>query len=120
MSKKKYIILVLFGLTCFFVFVIYNNIKESNILHQDGQITEGEIIEFKHLKKSSYSLIYKYEAYGNFYQNSVPTLFFKCDDNNVSGCLGKKFNIIYSKSDPSISDIDLEKYNKYKGMHLFY
>nr|WP_299167137.1 hypothetical protein [uncultured Allomuricauda sp.] len=119
MTKKSLIVLIS-GILIFVSFVIYKNLDESNLLNKDGIVTTGEVVKFRHLKKSSYRLFYKYKVDEKYYQGALPTIFFKCDNEGKAGCVGNKFNVIYSKSDPSVSDINLEKYNRYKGMHLYY
>lgn len=90
------------------------------MLRKDGIVIMGEVVGFTHSGKSSYTLIYKYSVEGKAYRDKVPTKFFKCELTQKAGCVGNKFRVIFSESKPSISDIDLEKYNRFKGMHLYF
>lgn len=80
----------------------------------DGVFTNGEIIKYKHVKETDYSLMFQYEVEGVIYTNTINTGYFKCGDDN-EGCVGEMYTIIYSKSNPSVSDVDLGDKNDVKG-----
>lgn len=117
---KKWHYFFIIAISCFSLYVLYKKSVEQNILAKFGVVTIGEIVGFRHSGKSSYTLIYRYQVGDNIHKEEIPSKYFFCKEADNSGCVGLKFKVIYSKSNPSISDIDLEHYNKYKGMRLYY
>ncbi len=91
----------------------------SQRLKKDGIFTTGKIIELEHSRRANFSLNYTYNVDEKIYEGSVACSFFRCE-NGKKGCKGKEVNVIYSKSDPSLSDIDLGIYNNKKGKRLYY
>ena len=104
------------------LFIVYwfgNYFWSKNTLEKDGLITTGQIVDFKHTQKSAYTYYYIYYVDGKEYRTNKASSYFECDGNN-SGCIGKTFKVIYSESNPEVSDIDLESNNKFKRGRFYY
>jgi hypothetical protein len=109
MKDKVAIVVVLFVII---IVTIYSSYRKKNLL--DNLVyTESKIIEFKYLGKTDYSVNYVFFVKNKKYIGKVSTSFFKCS-NETKGCVGKKFKVGYSFKDPSINEIDLGSYNKFK------
>ncbi|GAB4519442.1 MAG: hypothetical protein Tsb004_30510 [Allomuricauda sp.] len=116
MTKKKYFILVFCAVI---VLGLLWNYRLTIILKSDGIVTDGKILELVHRRVRDYSLKYEYHVNGILYEGSVGCSYFECDDGS-RGCEGKEVRVIYSESDPSVSDVDLGPNNDKKGRRLYY
>ncbi|GAB4519447.1 MAG: hypothetical protein Tsb004_30520 [Allomuricauda sp.] len=114
--KKYYLLIVI---VIFIIYSVYKTFSKSNQLKSDGEYTVGKIVKFKHNQKSSYTFYYTYVVEGKVYKSNKASSYFECNPDN-SGCVGVEYRVIYSKSNPEISDIDLKSNNKYKRSHLFF
>jgi len=114
-NYDRYIIFFILLVIIIFAFNgIYNNTVNKNKL-KNFNITQGIITEFSY-DNYGYFLGYKYSVDSIEYHGNVDATYFKCED-GVPGCLGKTFEVKYSVEDPSISEIDLGEYNKYKSYY---
>ena len=112
--KKEFQLLIFFIVLFGIIFFgIFQNSYEEKELNEFGVKAKAKIIEYKFVGKTSYSLEYEYFVNDKRYIDSEKVSFFKCD-NGKNGCVGKEFNIIYSKKNPALSKINLGKYNRYK------
>ncbi|MEM9075964.1 MAG: hypothetical protein AAGC43_02950 [Bacteroidota bacterium] len=103
----------------FFLFWFGNFFQSKNLLEKDGIKTIGQIVDFKHVQKSAYTYYYEYYVNGKKYKTSKASSYFECAEDK-SGCIGEKYQVIYSKSNPDVSDIDLESNNRFKRGRLYY
>ncbi len=101
------IILLLIGMA------LINHYYKSKVLRKDTVEVIGLIIDFKHKKGERYELIYNYEIDGVSYKNYVSTNYFNCD-NGKAGCVGESFKVKYSSENHEVSEIHLEKYERFK------
>ena len=104
------------------IFIIYSTTKSyhsGNLLEKGGIKTTGRIVEFKHNHGSAYTYYYEYHVGGKVYKSQKASSYFECQEEN-SGCLELEFDVIYSKSKPDISDIDLGLNNNKKRGRLYY
>jgi hypothetical protein len=113
MTKKqqKFLFLGLFLLLI--GFGIYQNTDKFYSLKKSGKVVEMVIIDYKFVYKATYNITYKYVVDNKEYIGTCRTSYFKCE-NGKDGCLGKKFKVIYLPKDPSINEVILGKYNKFK------
>ncbi|SHH64443.1 hypothetical protein [Winogradskyella jejuensis] len=97
--------------------IYYNTIRYDE-LEEYGKITEAEIINFRYRSNARYTISYRFKVDGKSYVGSTSLSFFRCDesDNKRKGCIGKMFKLTYSSKDPNINEIDLGKYNRFKGI----
>ena len=89
----------------------YHLVKDTSV-SDSGQYTTGRILDVRHLNKSRYALDYEYLVDGKKYSGSVGVHYFDCTFKN--GCVGYVIDVKYSSENPSWSQVDLRKYDKYK------
>jgi hypothetical protein len=99
-------------LTVMVIYGTYRNTIEKQLLIEYG-ITIGKIIEF-HSCNYNYCATYVYTVDQKEFEGHFGSSYFKCFD-DTSGCVGHEFEVKYSLKNPSISEINLGKYNKKKG-----
>tara|TARA_R110002020_G_scaffold68045_1_gene178307 strand:- start:19 stop:390 length:372 start_codon:yes stop_codon:yes gene_type:complete len=109
-QKKNVFLLILLAVV---IYGVYQNTAEQSELDKYGVTTKGKVIEFEYGRKTTYFLRYKFTVSDKEYIGQANTSIFNCD-NGVKGCVGETFNVIYSKRNPEINEIYLEKYNTYK------
>jgi hypothetical protein len=85
---------------------------KKNELEKFGLKTTAVVTDFTFLRKTSYELEFKYVVDGKEYYNTEITSSFHCI-NGIRGCVGETFNVLYSREDPAVSRIDLDRYNKF-------
>lgn len=113
LSKKA----IFFLLLCLIIILgIVQNTCKKDELEKFGIRTTGIVIKFSFIRKTDYKLEYKYNVNGIDYYSSEITSKFQCDDGS-KGCVGKRFVVIYSKKNPNLSTILLDKYTKFKKTH---
>lgn len=111
LKYQKYIIGI--GFILLIAFGIYRNSSKEYELNKYGKVTVAKIIGFKYIHVTSYKIKYEYFVEGVNIVQEERTSYFECDSGE-DGCLGKKFQVVYSTKDPKISVINLGKYNIYK------
>lgn len=113
MNKNKQKLFFILAFILLIVFGVYRNSIKNDELENRGLITEGVIVEFKNIHMSTYKIVYKFNVNHVDYRGDCRVDYFECAD-KTKGCVGKKFKIVYSKSNPEINEIDLGKYNRFK------
>lgn len=99
--------------------VVVNDYYVQFKLSNKGVYTEGKVVDFYLGSKTEYSLEYEYFVNGRRYESSTRSEFFKCD-NGKKGCIGKSFEVYYLPSNPSVSEIDLKEYEKYRNKFFYF
>lgn len=107
-AKAVIVVVVLVSLSYFFI-----NRSNNKLLENDYGFTEAEIVNFRY-NNYAYCLEYEYLIGNKEYKNSVCGMSKFYSSEGVLGCVGYKFIVKYSKSNPIISEIDLKGFNKYK------
>ncbi len=103
-------IAVLLGVLFLIGGFIYTYQKELQ-LNQFGIYTSGKILSFNHTSKTQYEIKYIFFVKGVRYKGGTLIGYFKCDDGSI-GCVGNKFDVIYSSKNPKINEIILGKYEE--------
>ena len=95
------------------IIIIIMQYQEDQEIKRYRRTTLAQVIEFKHINLTRYYIKYKYKVEGKEYTGRTGVEHFKCDDGAL-GCVGHTFKVIYSRKNPSKSNIDLGKYEKYE------
>lgn len=115
-STKKIVLSVVF--VAILVVLGHEFYKQQSISKNEATI-EGKIVDFFHVNKARYAIKYEYFVDGEKYIGQVGITPFKCE-NGKEGCIGKTFKVYYSSKNPSLSRINLGKYEKYKTTVEFF
>ena len=116
---KKYHLIIIAAILIFVFYSVIKSCNSTNLLERDGIKTTGKIVDFKHNHGSAYTYYYEYNVEGKVYKSQKASSYFECQGEN-SGCLELEFVVIYSKSKPEISDIDLGSNNSKKRGNLYF
>ena len=100
------------------IVITTNTIKDYN-LEKDKIQTKGIITNFRYNSSGNFQIKYSYFVDSMEYVGTKSVLYFKSDD-GVQGCVGREFNVLYSKNNPKNSEIDLEEFNDKKFSSSIY
>lgn len=111
-NQKRAWIYFLAVITFFVILMLYQNTREKNLL-AEFDTTKGKMTEFDYCNYARCGS-YVYFVNNQRFEGHFVSEYFECPD-GTPGCIGHEFKIKYSKKDPSVSEIDLGKYNKKKN-----
>lgn len=93
------------------------NKRNSDALNSSHAFTQGKVVDFS-FSNYTYYLEYVYYVDGVKYRSNVGGMEkFYCEGGNL-GCIGAYFEVKYATEEPSISEINLGRYNEYKPFNL--
>lgn len=95
----------------------FTNKRNSDALNSSHAFTQGKVVDFS-FSNYTYYIEYVYYVDGVKYKSSLGGMEkFYCEDGKL-GCIGAYFEVKYATEDPSISEINLGRYNEYKPLIL--
>ncbi|WP_299122051.1 hypothetical protein [uncultured Tenacibaculum sp.] len=106
MNKDK--IAMIFGIFVL-ALVVWRVISKEKELAENKMYGEAKIIDYYNVGGKKY-IKYVFFVNNKKYVGKKNVFSFKCD-NGVDGCVGQKFQVIYSSKDPDNNEIHLGKYN---------
>ena len=109
MNKDKFafvlVIVILLG-------ILGHSFFEEKELSENKAYGKAKIIDYYNVGGKKY-IKYIFYVGKKRYFGEKRVYSFKCS-NGSKGCVGEKFKVIYSSSDPENNEIDLGKYNKFR------
>lgn len=109
MNRHK-IEIILWVITIIFLCFYYTwEHFQNRKLEKSPLLTTGTVIDYYVIFPESHYLTYEYVVAGKHYQNKINPnpIMEKCVQ--TQNCIGRKYEVIYVKTDPSISKILLDK-----------
>jgi len=88
------------------IYFISDTEKTYDNITENYEITLAEIIEYYEVGTMSSYFKYKYIANDEIFIKTLSKIKFNCAGSNKSKCIGNKYLLIYSKTNPNNSIID--------------
>ncbi|WP_299434123.1 DUF3592 domain-containing protein [uncultured Maribacter sp.] len=101
------------------ILALYTIYKDYSV-SENKKTVIGEIINFQHRNLSYYYIEYKYTVDKKIYTGSCGVSGDFICNNGKEGCVGEKFTVYYSSTNPSYSKIDLGQYEEFKTTVEFF
>jgi hypothetical protein len=110
---------IIVGVLIFVIYGVRSYVQQSEDIAEiksNFAFTTGEIIEYSSSGKGRRIVDYKYLVNSIEYTGKIsPRYHLRCEVNDLSNCIGKKYKVIYSKRNPEKSYLLCERY----GYELF-
>lgn len=108
MKRNKIELLVFIAVLSIAIVKWYYDYKGDKEIELNGGTTTATIVDYYLVGEASFYVKYQYSVEGVVYENhETPSLYF-IDCENDKKCIGRKFELRYSKANPKISKIVLE------------
>ena len=116
---KYFITFIWASLATIIILGMFRGCHRRKLLREDGVFTTGTIIATESMSEAGWGFTYEYIVNNKVYKRTIQSSVFICEGRNF-GCVGNTYRVIYSKSDPSVCDIDLGEHNEAKGLNALY